>query len=121
MSSKQKVVNLKPAKTGNKKAIELFLEGKTDGTAITISATNGGIDITSLGNTAGDDIDITATTSINLTANEDIANTGVIPLTTTVSDLAVALNEMGLKPRDIIAIFQSIKHAGALNAKLIIL
>ncbi len=57
----------------------------------------------------------------NTTAEEDIAKTGVIPRTTTVSDLAVALNEMGLKPRDIIAIFQSIKHAGALNAKLIIM
>jgi ABC-type phosphate transport system substrate-binding protein len=30
VSSKQKVVNLKPAKTGNKKAIELFKDGKVD-------------------------------------------------------------------------------------------
>ena len=33
--------------------------------AITINAIEGGIDITSSGNTAGDDIDITAATSIN--------------------------------------------------------
>jgi len=57
----------------------------------------------------------------NTTADEDFTQTAVIPTTTTVSDLAVALNEMGLKPRDIIAIFQSVKQAGALNAKLIIM
>jgi len=54
-------------------------------------------------------------------ATESDAQTAVLAKTTTVSDLARALNELGLKPRDIIAIFQSIKEAGALNAKLIIL
>ena len=39
----------------------------------------------------------------------------------TVSELAAALNDMGFKPRDIIAVFQAIKEAGALNAKLIIM
>jgi len=39
----------------------------------------------------------------------------------TVSELAAALNDMGFKPRDIIAVFQAIKVAGALNAKLIIM
>jgi len=57
----------------------------------------------------------------NTTAEEEFSKTGVISQTTTVSDLAVALNEMGLKPRDIIAIFQAVKQAGALNAKLIIM
>ncbi len=47
--------------------------------------------------------------------------TGVIPATTTVSELATALNQLGIKPRDTIAIFQAIKEAGALNAKLIIM
>jgi len=51
---------------------------------------------------------------------ENIAQTAVLKKTTTVSELAVAMNTLGLKPRDIIAIFQSIKQAGALNAKLII-
>ncbi len=51
---------------------------------------------------------------------EGAARTAVIKTTTTVSELATALNTLGLKPRDIIAIFQSIKEAGALNAKLII-
>ena len=54
-------------------------------------------------------------------AEETEAKAAVIPSNTTVSDLAVALNELGLKPRDIIAIFQAIKQAGALNAKLIIM
>jgi flagellar P-ring protein precursor FlgI len=39
----------------------------------------------------------------------------------TVSDLADALNNMGYKPRDVIAVFQAIKEAGALNARLIIM
>jgi len=51
---------------------------------------------------------------------EGTAKTAVIKQTTTVSDLAGALNTLGLKPRDIIAVFQAIKEAGALNAKLII-
>ena len=55
------------------------------------------------------------------TAEESERKTGVIPTTTSVHDLAAALNEMGLKPRDIIAIFQAVKQAGALNAKLIIM
>jgi len=55
------------------------------------------------------------------TAVEEATTTAVIPTNTTVSDLAAALNELGLKPRDIIAIFQAIKQAGALNAKLIIM
>ncbi len=55
------------------------------------------------------------------TVDESTGQSGVIPKTTTVSDLAAGLNELGLRPRDVIAIFQAIKQAGALNAKLIIL
>jgi flagellar P-ring protein precursor FlgI len=51
---------------------------------------------------------------------ENPAQTAVIEETTTVSELALALNTLGLKPRDIISIFQSIKQAGALRARLII-
>jgi len=39
----------------------------------------------------------------------------------TVAELAAALNDMGYKPRDVIAVFQAIKEAGALNARLIIM
>jgi len=52
---------------------------------------------------------------------ESEAKTAVIRPTTTITDLASALNELGMRPRDIIAIFQAIKEAGALTAKLIIM
>ncbi len=52
---------------------------------------------------------------------EPAAGVKVMPASATVGDLAKALNELGLKPRDLIAVFQAIKQAGALNAKLIIM
>ncbi len=42
----------------------------------------------------------------------------VLKKTATVGDLAAALNALGGTPRDIIAIFQAIKRAGALRAEL---
>ncbi len=45
----------------------------------------------------------------------------VIPANSNVNDLAKSLNALGISPRDIIAIFQAIKKAGALNAELIIM
>lgn len=45
----------------------------------------------------------------------------VLDGTTTVADLAQALNSLGVAPRDVIAIFQAIKEAGALQGKLIIM
>lgn len=53
--------------------------------------------------------------------DEEAAKSAVIQQTTTVSDLAGALNQLGLKPRDVISIFQAIKQAGALRANLIII
>lgn len=55
------------------------------------------------------------------TVKEDEAKNVVIKNIATVSDLASALNQIGLKPRDIIAIFQAIKEAGALQAELVIM
>lgn len=40
---------------------------------------------------------------------------------TTVQDIAAALNELKVLPRDIIAIFQALKEAGALKAELLIM
>jgi flagellar P-ring protein precursor FlgI len=54
-------------------------------------------------------------------AYEAEAKTAVISQTTTVTQLSEALNSIGLRPRDIISIFQAIKEAGALRAKLIII
>ncbi len=45
----------------------------------------------------------------------------VLDATTTVSDLAQALNALGVAPQDVIAILQAIKEAGALQAQLVIL
>ena len=45
----------------------------------------------------------------------------VLKGTTTVSDLAQALNSLGVAPRDVISIFQAIKEAGALHGQLIIM
>jgi flagellar P-ring protein precursor FlgI len=45
----------------------------------------------------------------------------VLKGTTTVSDLAQALNSLGVSPRDVISIFQAIKEAGALHGQLVVL
>jgi len=39
----------------------------------------------------------------------------------TVQDVAKTLNALKVLPRDIIAIFQALKRAGALNAELVII
>jgi len=54
-------------------------------------------------------------------AIEETGTIGVIPGTTSVSELAIALSDLGVKPRDIIAIFQAIKQSGALQADLVII
>jgi flagellar P-ring protein FlgI len=45
----------------------------------------------------------------------------VLNSTTTVSDLAQALNSLGVTPRDVISILQAIKQAGALHAQLVVM
>ncbi len=45
----------------------------------------------------------------------------VIPETSTVGDVALALNKLGVAPRDIIAIFQALDRSGALQAELVII
>ena len=52
---------------------------------------------------------------------EKDADMVVLNGTTTATDLAHALNSLGISPRDIIAIFQAIKEAGALHGQLIIM
>jgi len=56
-----------------------------------------------------------------MVVEEKDAEMVVLDSTTTVSDLAQALNSLGVTPRDVIAILQAIKEAGALHANLIIL
>jgi flagellar P-ring protein precursor FlgI len=53
-----------------------------------------------------------------LKAIEEKGTLNVVNRTVTVSDMARALNAMGLTPRDLIAIFEALKQAGALQAEL---
>ncbi len=56
--------------------------------------------------------------------NSDVSvsteNTGLVPIgeSASVGDLARALNALGVTPRDMIAIFQALRQAGALRAEL---
>jgi flagellar P-ring protein FlgI len=44
-----------------------------------------------------------------------------VPETSTVADVVSVLNDIGASPRDIIAILQALKRAGALQADLVIM
>jgi len=54
-------------------------------------------------------------------ATEEAHSTIALPATTTVQDLAKALNTLGANPRDLVSILQAIKAAGALDAELEVL
>jgi flagellar P-ring protein precursor FlgI len=56
-----------------------------------------------------------------LSAQEEKARIVFLEETASVKNIAAALNAVGATPRDIIAIFQALKEAGALRAELIIL
>ncbi|WP_267928423.1 flagellar basal body P-ring protein FlgI [Desulfolithobacter dissulfuricans] len=58
-------------------------------------------------------------TTINM--NEDQGNMVVLEMGVSIGDIAKALNAIGATPRDLIAIFQAIKAAGALQGELVIL
>jgi flagellar P-ring protein precursor FlgI len=59
--------------------------------------------------------------STDLKVDEPKAEMKVLPTSSNVADLAKSLNSLGVTPRDIIAIFQAIKRAGALNAELVVM
>lgn len=58
-------------------------------------------------------------TSVKVT--EDKSELVVLPNGVTIGEVARALNAIGATPRDLIAIFQAIKAAGALRAELVVL
>lgn len=60
----------------------------------------------------------TTTTNTTVTVDEPKANVLVLPSTSNVGDVVNALNAIGATPRDIIAILQAMKAAGALHADL---
>lgn len=53
-----------------------------------------------------------------ITVQEDESEVVGLPQTTTVDEMVQALNALGASPRDLMAIFQALKRAGALNAEL---
>lgn len=52
---------------------------------------------------------------------EDEAKLNIIPEGASISEIARGLNVLGVTPRDLMAIFQALKRAGALHAELIIM
>jgi flagellar P-ring protein FlgI len=65
----------------------------------------------------------TTTTFNNLVPNVEQDNSNIVSIqgASNVQEVAAALNSLKVSPRDIIAIFQAIKEAGALNAELVII
>ncbi|MCL2789959.1 MAG: flagellar basal body P-ring protein FlgI [Desulfobulbus sp.] len=63
----------------------------------------------------------TQTPATTIKATEDTGNLVVLPMGVSLGDIARALNAIGATPRDLIAIFQAIKAAGALQGELVIL
>jgi flagellar P-ring protein precursor FlgI len=57
----------------------------------------------------------------NLAVTEQTGQMRVVERAVTVAELAKALNALGVSPRDLIAIFQALKQAGALHAELVIM
>lgn len=53
--------------------------------------------------------------------NEQNNGVRVLPRSVTVAELARALNALGATPRDLIAIFQALKLAGALHAEIVVM
>ncbi|MEW5701246.1 MAG: flagellar basal body P-ring protein FlgI [Candidatus Zixiibacteriota bacterium] len=56
-----------------------------------------------------------------ITVSDEEAHVVSLPGSTTIQEVAESLNAIGATPRDIIAIFQALREAGALRAELVIL
>lgn len=63
----------------------------------------------------------TITPKTTVSATEDKGNLVVLQMGVNIGEIARALNAIGVTPRDLIAIFQAIKAAGALQGELVIL
>jgi flagellar P-ring protein FlgI len=63
----------------------------------------------------------TVVTRPQIGAVEQRPKLNLIPKTTTVADLARALNALGVSPRDLISIFQTLKKVGALHAEIVVM
>lgn len=61
------------------------------------------------------------TTEPSISVQQDVARVVQLDAAVYLSDVANALNRIGATPRDIVAIFQALKQAGALQADLVIM
>jgi flagellar P-ring protein precursor FlgI len=61
------------------------------------------------------------TPDVNTRVQDHAAHVLRVPQTSTVADVVAVLNDIGASPRDIIAILQALKQAGALQAELVIM
>ncbi len=61
------------------------------------------------------------TPDVNTTVTDREAQVLHVPASSTVADVVAVLNDIGASPRDIIAILQALKQAGALQAELVIM
>jgi flagellar P-ring protein precursor FlgI len=61
------------------------------------------------------------TKDIEVTVEEDESHLMVLPAGVSLGDVVKALNAVGVTPRDLIAILQAMKGAGALSAELVIM
>lgn len=61
------------------------------------------------------------TRDAEITAQPEVARILYVEQQANIGDLATALNNIGASPRDIIAIFEALKAAGALRAELVIM
>ena len=61
------------------------------------------------------------TSQSRLTVEEELARVVMLPEIVTIAQIATALNNIGATPRDIIAILQALKEAGALRAELVLM
>jgi flagellar P-ring protein precursor FlgI len=53
--------------------------------------------------------------------DEMVGNLTTLKKSPTVADVAAALNALGVRPRDLLAILQALRAAGALRAELVVL
>jgi len=61
------------------------------------------------------------TPDVNTSVQDNAAHVLRVPESSTVADVVAVLNDIGASPRDIIAILQALKQAGALQAELVIM
>jgi flagellar P-ring protein precursor FlgI len=60
----------------------------------------------------------TVTAEPTIEVKEQQNNLAILPSSVSIGDLVKALNAIGVTPRDLIAVFQAIQAAGALQAEL---